>query len=147
MASAKKCEIVDDEEMEKNVSNPFNFRRFDIEELQRRSSPFEKASNQKKVFPFLFQKKKSRFNEEKKISIDELMGKIDSIKLDENNNAIMETKDIIDDYVSHTPEWPKTIEELEAVHQEYIEYYKNLDLKKKEDEIERETNEFPQKTT
>jgi len=152
MSIENKCQILDDDEMEKVQStNRFNFRRFDSEEIERRSSPFEK--NQKKEFPFLLKKKPTFFrkeDEEKKVCIEDLMNsaseKISKLKLDENgivdlsqnamdidsNNAI-DSNDAIDsnnaidkEYVSHTPEWPKTREELEAIHQEHVEYYANL---------------------
>jgi hypothetical protein len=135
-----KCEILDDDEMGNKV---FNFRRFEVEELQRKFSPFEKTKHQKKEFPFLFQKKKTKIFEDKKISIDELMGKIDNLKVDENKNLIIDdTGDIGDELkerTSYTPEWPRTLEELEAVHQEIVEHYANL--KKKEEEIKEDNGE------
>lgn len=121
------CKILNDEEIEESKNVLTSFRRFDVEELQRKFSPFEKTTHQKKEFPFLFQKKKMRVYEEKKISIDELMGKIESLKVDDNSNAIIEdTDEKFREYVSHTPEWPKTREEFEAVHQEIVEHYANL---------------------
>ena len=121
------CKILDDDEIEDSKNTLTNFRRFDVEELQRKFSPFEKTTHQKKEFPFLFQKKKIKIYEDKKISIDELMEKIDLLKIDENKNAIIEN--IVDEskeYISKTPEWPKTKEEFEAVHQELLDYYANL---------------------
>jgi hypothetical protein len=121
-----KCKILDDNEIEESKNTLTNFRRFEVEELQRKFSPFEKTTHQKKEFPFLFQKKKMKDYEDKKISIDELMMKIESLKVDENKNAIIEdTDEKLEEYVSHTPEWPKK-EELEKAHQELVEYYANL---------------------
>ena len=93
---SQKCEILDDDEIEKQEKIPFNFRRFDVEELERRSSPFEKTK--KKEFPFLFQKKKPRILEEKKISLDELMMKVNNLNLTENK--------IVEEYESLTPPYP-----------------------------------------
>jgi len=135
MNNENKCEILDDDEMEKVQStNRFNFRRFDTEEIERRSSPFEK--NQKKEFPFLFKKKPTFFRkeEEKKVCIEDLMSsvneKINKLKLDENQIVDLSQNamdvEIDKEYVSHTPEWPKTREELDAIHQEIVEYYANL---------------------
>ena len=64
-----KCEILDDneiEELEKNMKQ-LNFRRFDVAELEKRFSPFDKT--QKKEFPFLFQKKVKK---ESKISLNDI---------------------------------------------------------------------------
>jgi hypothetical protein len=134
------CKILDDDEIEESKNTLTNFRRFEVEELQRKFSPFEKTTQQKKEFPFLFQKKKMRVYEEKKISIDELMGKIESLKVDENKNAIIEnTDEELKEYVSHTPEWPKTKEELEAVHQELVEHYANLKKNEENKIVEDET--------
>jgi len=133
------CKILDDHEIEDSKNRVTNFRRFEVEELQRKFSPFEK-SNQKKEFPFLFQKKKTKIYEDKKISIDELMGKIETIKLDENKNAIIEDrKDESNESTSHTPDWPKTEEEFEAINKEFIEYYTNL--KKSDNEIVEDNGE------
>jgi len=66
-----KCEILDDneiEELEKNIKQ-LNFRRFDIAELEKRFSPFDKT--QKKEFPFLFQKKIKKITEQK-ISLNDI---------------------------------------------------------------------------
>lgn len=93
---SQKCEILDDDEIEKQDKTPFNFRRFEVEELERRSSPFEKT--QKKEFPFLFQKKKPRVIEEKKISLDELMMKVNNLNIDEHK--------IIEEHESLTPPYP-----------------------------------------
>lgn len=60
-----KCEILNDsevEELEKNMKQ-LNFRRFDVAELEKRFSPFDKT--QKKEFPFLFQKKIKKVTEQK----------------------------------------------------------------------------------
>lgn len=131
----KKCEILDDEEMENQKALPYNFRRFEVEELQRRSSPFEKS--QKKEFPFLFQKKKPRVIEEKKISIDELMKKVNDIKLDDTQNCIINDEDIkMKEYKTYTPEYPKTEEEFDKVHNEIVEHYNNL--KENKDKMEEE---------
>jgi len=67
-----KCEILDDneiEELEKNIKQ-LNFRRFDIAELEKRFSPFDKT--QKKEFPFLFQKKVKKITEQK-ISLNDII--------------------------------------------------------------------------
>ena len=119
-----KCQILDDEEMEKASNNRFNFRRFDSEEIERRSSPFEK--NQKKEFPFLFKKKPTFFRkeeEEKKVCIEDLMSsvfpvleidcskteflnsvneKISNLKLDENQIVDLShnSMDIEKEYIS-----------------------------------------------
>jgi hypothetical protein len=102
-----RCEILDDNEIELQEKNRaiFNFRRFDAAELEKRSSPFDKS--EKKEFPFLFQKKIKRSTEEKKISLDELTSKLDSIKLDNNKNAIIanDSRMVEDEYVSNTPPW------------------------------------------
>jgi hypothetical protein len=101
-----RCEILDDDEIELQEKNRaiFNFRRFDAAELEKRSSPFDKS--EKKEFPFLFQKKSKRFTEEKKISLDELTSKLDSIKLDNHQNAVISNEHLIDDeYLSNTPPW------------------------------------------
>jgi hypothetical protein len=122
------CKILDDNEIEDSKNTLTNFRRFEVEELQRKFSPFEKTKHQKKEFPFLFQKKKTKIFEDKKISIDELMGKIDNLKVDENKNVIIDDAgDELKERTSYTPEWPRTLEELEAVHQEIVEHYANLD--------------------
>ena len=143
------CKILDDNEIEDSKNTLTNFRRFEVEELQRKFSPFEKTKHQKKEFPFLFQKKKTKIFEDKKISIDELMKKIESLKVDENDNAIIEdVGDELKERASTTPEWPKTKEELDAVHQEIVEHYANLNyanlnyagLKKKEEEEIKEDN-------
>ena len=109
------CKILDDNEIEDSKNRITNFRRFEVEELQRKFSPFEKTSNQKKEFPFLFQKKKPRvvLYEDKNISIKES--------------------------VSHTPEWPKMEEEFEAINQEFIEHYTNL--KKSDKDIREDAGE------
>jgi hypothetical protein len=95
----EKCEILDDDEIHQQEENRsiFNFRRFDASELERRSSPFDKS--QKKEFPFLFQKKSKRFTEEKKISLDELTSKLESISFD--IRSIDE-----EEYKSLTPPYP-----------------------------------------
>lgn len=67
-----KCEILDDneiEELEKNIKQ-LNFRRFDVAELEKRFSPFDKT--QKKEFPFLFQKKVKKITEQK-ISLNDII--------------------------------------------------------------------------
>ena len=136
------CKILDDDEIEDSKNRITNFRRFEVEELQRKFSPFEKTSNQKKEFPFLFQKKKPRvvLYEDKMISIDELMGKVETIKLDENKSAIIEEpRDELKESVSHTPEWPKMEEEFEAINQEFIEHYTNL--KKSDKDIREDAGE------
>jgi len=72
-----KCEILDDneiEELEKNIKQ-LNFRRFDIAELEKRFSPFDKT--QKKEFPFLFQKKIKKITEQKKSLNDIISNKED----------------------------------------------------------------------
>ena len=101
---SNKCEILNDDEIEKyeNNSTLFNFRRFDAAELERRSSPFDKT--QKKEFPFLFQKRKPRHIEERKISLDELTHKLDAINVENNN--IENTIHITEEYESHTPPYP-----------------------------------------
>lgn len=122
------CKILDDDEIEDTKNTLTNFRRFEVEELQRKFSPFEKTTHQKKEFPFLFQKKKPIKYEDKKISIEELMGKIESLKVDENKNAIIEDiGDEVKERTIGTPDWPRTKEEFEAIHQEHLEYYANLD--------------------
>jgi len=66
-----KCEILDDneiEELEKNIKK-LNFRRFDVAELEKRFSPFDKT--QKKEFPFLFQKKSKKITDQK-ISLNDI---------------------------------------------------------------------------
>jgi len=102
-----RCEILDDDEIELQEKNRaiFNFRRFDAAELEKRSSPFDKS--EKKEFPFLFQKKSKRFTEEKKISLDELTSKLDSIKLDNHQNAVIsnDSNIVVDEYISNTPPW------------------------------------------
>ena len=134
------CKILDDHEIEDSKNRITNFRRFEVEELQRKFSPFEKTSNQKKEFPFLFQKKKTKIYEDKKISIDELMGKIESLKVDENKSAIIEDrKNKLEESPSHTPDWPKTEEEFAAINREFIEYYTNL--KKSDDKIVEDNGE------
>ena len=134
------CKILDDDEIEDSKNRITNFRRFEVEELQRKFSPFEKTSNQKKEFPFLFQKKKAKIYEDKKISIDELMGKIENLKVDENKNAIIEDRrNELEESPSHTPDWPKTEEEFEAINKEFIEYYTNL--KKSDNEIVEDNGE------
>lgn len=131
LSNLSNCKILDDNEIEDSKNTLTNFRRFEVEELQRKFSPFEKTKHQKKEFPFLFQKKKTKIFEDKKISIDELMGKIDNLKVDENKNVIIDDIDEIGEELkertSCTPEWPRTLEELEAVHQEIVEHYANLD--------------------
>ena len=136
----RNCKILDDDEIEDSKNTLVNFRRFEVEELQRKFSPFEKSTPQKNEFPFLFQKKKTTRYEDKKISIDELMGMVESLNVDENKNAIIEdTGDEIKERVSGTPEWPKTEEEFEAIHQELLDYYANL--KKKQDEMKEDNGE------
>lgn len=139
------CKILDDNEIEDSKNTLTNFRRFEVEELQRKFSPFEKTTHQKKEFPFLFQKKKTKIFEDKKISIDELMKKIETLKVDENKNAIIEdVGDELKERASTTPEWPKTLEEIEAVHKEIVEHYANLNyagLKNKEEEIKEDNGQ------
>lgn len=102
-----RCEILDDDEIELQEKNKaiFNFRRFDASQLEKSSSIFDKT--QKKEFPFLFQKKPKKFIEEKKISLDEITSKLNSIKLDNNKNAIIanDSKMVEDEYLSNTPPW------------------------------------------
>jgi len=71
------CRIKDDDEILEEEKNRFNFRRYTPEEIEKKHSPFER--NKKKDISFLFQKKKTHYKEERKISLDELVTSMDKL--------------------------------------------------------------------
>ena len=100
-----KCEILDDsevEELEKNIKQ-LNFRRFDVAELEKRFSPFDKT--QKKEFPFLFQKKSKKITEPK-------------ISLNDQKISLNEQKISLNDIISN-----KEDESLTPPYSPYVDHY------------------------
>jgi len=73
------CQIKDDDEIMEEEKTRYNFRRFTEEEIKNKNSPFERTK--KKETPFLFQKKKGFQKEEFKISLEDIISKIDSLPL------------------------------------------------------------------
>lgn len=87
------CQIKDDDEILEEENNRYNFRRFTPEEIHRKHSPFERVSKKKEI-PFLFQKKKYSPKLDSKISLEDIMNKIE--KLDLSGNT----------FISNTPPYP-----------------------------------------
>jgi hypothetical protein len=80
------CQIKDDNEILEEENNRYNFRRFTPEEIQKKHSPFERVSKKKDI-PFLFQKKKYSPKLDSKISLEDIMNKIE--KLDLSGNTLV----------------------------------------------------------
>ncbi len=85
------CQIKDDDEIIEEEDNRYNFRRFTPEEIQKKYSPFERI-NKKKEISFLLQKKKYSPKIEGKVSLEDIMNK-------------MEYLDLSGNYISHTPSY------------------------------------------
>jgi hypothetical protein len=89
------CKIKDDDEIVQEELNRYNFRRFTPEEIQKKYSPFERISK-KKELNFLFQKKKYSPKMEGKMSLEDIMSKMEHLDLSGNT--------IINE--AHTPPYP-----------------------------------------
>ena len=77
------CKIKDDDEILEEEKNRFNFRRFTPEEIQKKYSPFERISKKKEI-SFLFQKKKYSPKLEGKVSLEDIIHKMDSLDISGN---------------------------------------------------------------
>jgi hypothetical protein len=84
------CKIKTDDEILEEEMNRYNFRRFTSEEIQKKYSPFERISKKKEI-SFLFQKKKFSPKLEGKVSLEEILTKMDALDISGNT------------YISHTP--------------------------------------------
>jgi hypothetical protein len=84
------CKIKDDDEILEEENNRYNFRRFTPEEIQKKYSPFERVSKKKEI-SFLFQKKKYSPKLEGKVSLEDIMTKMETLDLSGNT------------YISNTP--------------------------------------------
>lgn len=73
----KECQIKDDDEIELEEKNRFNFRRYTPDEIQKKHSPFERTK--KREAPFLFQKKKPICKEDQKTSLEDILTKMESL--------------------------------------------------------------------
>ena len=78
------CKIKDDDEIVQEELNRYNFRRFTPEEIQRKYSPFERISK-KKELNFLFQKKKYSPKMEGKMSLEDIMSRMEHLDLSGNS--------------------------------------------------------------
>jgi hypothetical protein len=78
------CKIKDDDEILQDELNRYNFRRFTPEEIQKKYSPFERISKKKEI-NFLFQKKKYSPKLEGKVSLEDLLSKIENLDLSGNS--------------------------------------------------------------
>jgi len=101
------CKILDDEEIQNAEEKQKNFRKWSIDDIDRRPFPFDRY--QKKEFPFLF-KKKPYYREDNKISLDEIITKVKDLSMNSPIlNSIQENINVptIDlDYESNTPPYP-----------------------------------------
>ena len=101
------CKILDDEEIQNAEEKQKNFRKWSIDDVDKRPFPFDRY--QKKEFPFLF-KKKTYYREDNKISLDEIITKVKDLSMNSPIlNSIQEDINIPDmnlDYESHTPPYP-----------------------------------------
>ena len=77
------CQIKDDDEILEEEKNRYNFGRFTPEEIQKKHSPFERVSKKKEI-PFLFQKKRFSPKLEGKMSLEDIMDKIEKLDLSGN---------------------------------------------------------------
>jgi hypothetical protein len=78
------CKIKDDDEILEEEMNRYNFRRFTPEEIQKKYSPFERVSKKKEI-SFLFQKKKFSPKLEGKVSLEDIMTKMETLDLSGNS--------------------------------------------------------------
>jgi hypothetical protein len=109
----KECQIKDDDEILEEENNRFNFRRFKPDELEKKFSPFERT---KKEFPFLFQKKREVPKEEQKISLDEIIMKVNNLQMSspqlsairENMNEVVTISPIPELFLEHIEYSPNT---------------------------------------
>ena len=91
------CQIKDDDEILEEEKNRYNFRRFTPEEIQKKHSPFERTSK-KRELPFLFQKKKYSPKLEGKVSLEDIIFKIEDLNINDLSGNI--------DFIPKTPPYP-----------------------------------------
>ena len=126
------CKILDDEDIEAVETNKPQFRKWNIDQTEKRSFPFDRY--EKKEFPFLFKKKYVQKEENSRISLDEIITKVKDLSM--NSPVLASIQENVElphlelDSRSKTPPYqPVPLTENE------ISYVKNLDLDLKSNSV------------
>ena len=126
------CKILDDEDIEAVETNKQQFRKWNIDQTEKRTFPFDRY--EKKEFPFLFKKKFVQKEESSRISLDEIITKVKDLSM--NSPVLASIQENVElphlelDSGSNTPKYkptPLTVDE--------IDYVKKLDLDLKSNSI------------
>jgi hypothetical protein len=126
------CKILDDEDIETVEINKKQFRKWNIDQTEKRTFPFDRY--EKKEFPFLFKKKYVQKEENSRISLDEIITKVKDLSM--NSPVLDSIQENVElphlelDNGSKTPPYqpiPLTPDE--------INYVKNLDLDLKSNSV------------
>jgi hypothetical protein len=126
------CKILDDEDIEAVETNKQKFRKWNIDQTEKRTFPFDRY--EKKEFPFLFKKKFVQKEENSRISLDEIITKVKDLSM--NSPVLASIQENVElpnlelDSGSNTPKYqpiPLTVDE--------IDYVKKLDLDLKSNSI------------
>jgi hypothetical protein len=132
------CKILDDEDIEAVETNKQKFRKWNIDQTEKRTFPFDRY--EKKEFPFLFKKKYVQKEESSRISLDEIITKVKDLSM--NSPVLASIQENVElphleglphlelDSGSNTPKYQPT-----PLTKDEINYVKKLDLDLKSNSI------------
>jgi len=126
------CKILDDEDIEAVETNKQKFRKWNIDQTEKRTFPFDRY--EKKEFPFLFKKKFVQKEESSRISLDEIITKVKDLSM--NSPVLASIQENVElpnlelDSGSNTPKYQPT-----PLTKDEINYVKKLDLDLKSNSI------------
>ena len=126
------CKILDDEDIEAVETNKQKFRKWNIDQTEKRTFPFDRY--EKKEFPFLFKKKFVQKEENSRISLDEIITKVKDLSM--NSPVLASIQENVElpnlelDSGSNTPKYQPT-----PLTKDEINYVKKLDLDLKSNSI------------